>query len=300
MTDQASLLEETQPPHIPQRNFFEHCGHLGVFVLLAKRLDNTQLPDPETGAPQPSLRQACSSQGLCYVRVRKPLAAEGHYWADVWADADAATSDLTDRASDAYVMLSEEDLAFTLAWDERLQKRDATQIRRLIKIHARELALLRPRTESVLVADPPPAPSADVCADHDEAKQLSVEVTEHDLPEMVYQGGLTVQSADVSPTAAHSSMHINPVAPYVMQRALLCTMRKALKRQLAQTHNRIRGRELEARCALVARVQEWQRRTRQRVVHVEGCSWCFARQCLVWNLRLNVPEALLAESASAA
>lgn len=282
-------------PHCPyaSRTFFERFGYLGTCVLPSEVLDNTPLRDAETDQMLPSLRKRCSADGICFAHVAHAF-AEGLYWADV-----AATPDLVDAE---YVMLTEEHLTFALAWDERLYWRKPASIRRLMQAHTCELAHLQPRTKSVPVAVPLPAPFIDPSADQDEAgQQYSVEVTEDDLREAVPPGHPDVQFADAPPTSGPRSFtHIKPVAPYLFQQVLLRTMLKALQRQLTQTHKRARALELKARCALVARVQHWQRRTRLRVVHVEECRWCAVRKCWVWNLTLVIQQSLLVESAAQA
>lgn len=293
MIEQASPLK-IRYSHAPHRTLSSHIIYLWPCVLPATVLNNdTSLVDPDTGAPLDSVRHQYSFQGLCYVRVKRALSDGWHYLADV-----AATPD---RGADTKeVVLTEEDLTFALPCDVRLEHMDPAQILRLMRAHACELAPHKPHTKSVPAETPPPAPSVALCADQDEAKKpSSIEVTENDIPEEFCQGNPAVQTADEMPTAgAHSYMHITPVAPNVLQQVLLRTVRKALQRQLAQTHSRARALELKARYALVARVQDWQRRTRQRVVYVEECRWCVMRQCWVWHLVLEIPESLMAGPAA--
>ena len=134
MTLQASALEEIPLLYTSSRPFFTRFGPLGICVLPAEALDDTALPDPETGLMQPSLRQRCSQDDqLCYARVLYSR-AEGLYWATV-----AATPDLA-RAE--RVVLTETHLTYALAWDGRLFWRTPAQIRRLMQAQAEELAPL--------------------------------------------------------------------------------------------------------------------------------------------------------------
>lgn len=123
MTDQAPPLEAIQPSHVPQRTFVERCSFLGVYVLPAMCLDNTPLKD-EAGKPILNLRQQCSRQGLCFAHILHPTTAGDQYWADI-----AATPDMK---SAEYIVLTEEQLAFAMAWDERLYHLSPVQIRRLM------------------------------------------------------------------------------------------------------------------------------------------------------------------------
>jgi hypothetical protein len=277
--------------------FFDYFGHHGVCVLPDDVLNDTPLPDPETGKDLPSLRNRCSSTGLCYARVEKAY-ANGNYRAYVSSSPEFL--DKPDSAEVECVALTEENLIYAVAWDERVYRREPAEIRRLMRACARERAPLRSRTKPVPATDSLPGSVVDLSVDHGEDEPLSVEVTVNDIPESLRQGGLAIQSVDEPPTAADSSMHITPVAPCVIQQALLRTMRKALHRQLARTHNQARVQELKTCCILVARVQDWQRQTRQRVVHVKGCRWCVMRQCWVWKLTLEMPKLLLAEPATRA
>ena len=82
-----------------------------------------------------------------------------------------------------------------------------------------------------------------------------------------------------------------------MQQGFLRAILRTLQQRLAAAQEARASQTLQARCALVARLQAWQRQTGQRVVNaVHG--WSAAQQCLVWSLTLGVPEALLAQSAT--
>ena len=295
MIEQASPLK-IRYSHEPHRTLSSHVIYLWPCVLPATVLSNdTSLVDPDTGAPLDSVRHQYSFQGLCYVRVKRALSDGWHYLADV-----AATPD---RGADAKeVVLTEEDLTFALPCDVRLEHKDPAQILRLMRAHARELAPHQPRTKTVPAETPPPAPSVALCAEQDEAvQQYSVKLTENDLQEVVPPGHPEVQSASETLTAGSPSCpHITPVAPSIFQQALLRTMLKTLQRQLAQTHERARGLELKTSYALVTRVQYWQRRTHQRVLHVEGYDWSIRQQCWVWHLMLEIPKSLMAEPAAQA
>ena len=114
-------------------------------------LDDTPLPDPDTGLLQPSLRERCSQDGqLCYARVLLPLRSKGSTGPmsqppRIWLDAER-------------VMLTEAHLVYALAWDERLFWRTPAQIRRLMQAQAEELAPLSSCSEPEPPAALFPAP----------------------------------------------------------------------------------------------------------------------------------------------
>src|SRR5215469_2887171 len=104
MTHQAYSPKGTRPLHTSQRPFFARFGYLGTCVLPAEVLDDSPLPDPETGLSQPSLRQRCSQDGQrCFAHVLSTC-AEGLYWADV-----AATPDLVEAE---HIVLTETHLTY--------------------------------------------------------------------------------------------------------------------------------------------------------------------------------------------
>ena len=111
------------------RTFFDRFGHAGVCLLPAEVLSDDPLPDPETGAMLPSLREQVGLVNgihhhlFCYARVLRTC-GDGLYWADV-----AATPELLhSQAATARVILTEEDLYFALPDDIRLQGKSSADI----------------------------------------------------------------------------------------------------------------------------------------------------------------------------
>ena len=255
--------------------FFERFGYLGTCVLLAEVLDNTSLPDPETGLIPPTLRQRCNFQQLCFAHVLSSF-AEDLYWADV-----AATPDLADAER---VVLTETHLTYALAWDERLRWRTPTQIRRLMQAHVRDLAPLRPCTEPAPTADLLPAPVVPLTV------AVTVEVSSDELHE-----ALDAESADPPPNPRQRSRS-RLSSGCTLQQGLLRALQRTLQQQLATVPDPHAALALQALLALVARVQRWQQQTRQRVVNAVW-EWCAALHRLAWSLTLGVPEALLVTSA---
>ena len=274
MTHQAHRLEEIQSFHAPSpsRLYFARFGYLGTCVLPVEVLDDTALLDPETGLPQPSLRQLCSQDGLlCYAHVLSAF-AEGLYQADV-----AATPDLAEAE---HVVLTEADLVYALPWDKRLSWRTPLQIRRLMQAHAEELAPLRPRRSPEPPTAPFPAPVVPLSI------VTTVEVTADELREAFDEQESHHSSDDAN--------HPDKKEPAVcaVQQGLLRALSRALQELLESAPDRYSANVLQALSALVRRVQRWQRQTRQRVVNAVY-EWSAAWHRLTWSLTLGVPEALL-------
>jgi hypothetical protein len=255
------------------RTFFEYFGSLGTCVLPAEVLDNTPCTDPETGLTHTSLRQRCSRSGqLCFAHVLHSC-AEGLYWADV-----AANSNLADAEQ---VMLSESDLLYALAWDERLYWREPAQIRRLMQAMARERAPIHPCAEPAPPEDLFPVPTVPLTV------VATVEVSTDELCD-----AFDIEASDPPPEAPQRPGK-SPLGNCAVQQGLLRALNRALQQRLSTTSDPHAAQALQALSALVARVQCWQRQTRQLVVHVVR-EWCAAWHCPAWSLTLGVPEALLA------
>jgi len=268
---QAFSGEHIQHSQTPRLRFPDRVGYQIICVLPDHVLDDTPLVDPETALPQRSLRQECSSQGLCYVRVRNPTAAEDLYQADVWANANAAASDL---ASDAFVVLTEDQLAFALAWDERLRWRQPASIRRLMAAQSRDLET------RCLQEAPTPTEALFPVPELPLERQAPVEVGAQDL-----QAAMAPASALLRNSYRPSRSKLTSLA---VQQRLLRVMLRTLQQQVAHTRDEGTAQALQARCVLVAHMQRWQQQTRQRVVNAAP-DWSEVRQCWVWNLTLGVP-----------
>ena len=273
MTHQALLLEDLQFCHEPYQTFFHHFGPLGTCALPAEVLDDTPLFDPETSLPLPSLRASCSQDGeLCYARVLYAC-ADGLYWANV-----AATPDLVEAER---VILTEAHLVYALAWDERLQWRTPSQIRRLMQAHAEELMPCAAALEPASHIIPFPAPVVPLTV------VTTVEVTPEEL-RAAFETTSAPHLAGKTTRAARRQATICRV-----QQGLLFTLERALQELLETETDAYTAHVLEALCALVERVRGFQQQTRQRVVNAVR-TWDAARNAPAWALTLGVPAALLA------
>lgn len=276
MTHQAHSLEELRPCPTSRRTFFARFGYLGTCVLPAEALDDSPLSDPETGLPQPSLRQRCSQDGqLCFARVLSSY-AEGLYWADV-----AATPDLVEAE---HVVLTETHLTYALAWDERLSWQTPLQIRRLMQANARELVPLSLRREPEPAAALLPAPVVPLTV------VTTVEVTTDELREAFE----TKASNDLSDAPNQSDKRL-PTSANAVQHGLLRALSRALQELLETATDRFTAEVLQALTALVRRVERWQQQTRQRVINAV-LAWNAASSGPAWALTLGVPEVLLGEA----
>lgn len=252
--------------------FFERFGYMGTCVLPAEVLDDTPLTDPETGLPQLSLRQRCSQNGqLCYARVLSRF-ADGLYWAEV-----AATPELADAER---LVLTELDLTSALAWDERLTWRDPAEIRRFMQAHARDLAPLRPCKEPVPPTDLLPDPEVPLTV------VATVDVSAEDLRDALE----TDQTDPLLEGPQHAGKR--QLGTRAVQQGLLRALYRSLQHRLTTTSDLHTAQALQALSVLVARVQGWQRETRQRLVNAVW-EWRAESRRLAWSLILGAPETLL-------
>jgi hypothetical protein len=271
MTHQALALDALQPASAPHRTFFQRFGTLGRCVLPAEVLDDTTLLDPETGLPQPSLRQCCSQDGLCYAQIRYAC-SDGLYLADVAAMPNTAEAER--------VLFTEAQLVFALAWDERLFWRTPDQIRRLMQAQAEDLAPLTPHSEPALPAALFPAPTEPLFI------VTTVEITPDELREAFDAPG-GHRLADTSTHACTRTVGVCHV-----QQGLLRALARALQELLETAPDRYTRKVLHALTALVRHVSSFQQQTHQRVVNAVRF-WDAESRGLAWALTLGVPQALL-------
>jgi|ERR1051326_1523633 hypothetical protein len=268
MTHQAHALGDIQPSYLPSRTFFARFGYLGTCVLPAEVLDNTPLSDPETGLIQPSLRQCCSQDSeLCYAHVLRAC-GEGLYLADVAANPHLAAA--------LRVVLTETDLIYALAWDERLYWRTPAQIRCLMQAQAEELAPLK--------LHPEPEPTAALLSAP--VVPLTVVSTVEITPDELREAFKAQEPHHLSDAPTHAGRRQPGVCS--VQQGLLRAFSRALKELLENATDRYTAQVLQALTALVKRVKCWQQQTRQ----------CVVNAVRVWDaeslgLTLGVPQALL-------
>jgi hypothetical protein len=271
MAHQAYPLEGLQPASVPSHTFFERFGPLGTCALPAEVLDDTALLDPETGLPQPSLRQCCSLDGLCYAHVLYAC-ADGLYLADV-----AATHDLAETER---VLFTEAQLIFALAWDVRLSWRTSDQIRHLMQAQAEDLAPLTPH----------PAPEPNVALFPAPTVPLSIVTTVEITPDELREAFDVTGASD--PSEALIGAGLRQPGVCCVQQGLLRALARALRELLENAPDRYTAHVLHALTALVKRVSSFQQQTHQRVVNAVRF-WDAASQGLAWALTLGVPQALL-------
>lgn len=272
MTHQLALMQCQQQPRAP-RPFFERFGYLGLCILPDEVLDDTPLVDPETGALLPSLRQRASANGISYARVLRSC-SPGTYWAEVSAGQDLADNEL--------VVLTEEQLAYALAWDIRLQGKSPAHIRHILFACASESSQGSLPASHVSPEAFIPAPAVLL------AVTEPIEVSTQDLQRVVIPDRHIYR-------LQHSVSRVSrPISIFAMQQGLLKAMLTALKQHLSQVREQAEVRTLQAHCALVTQMQQWHRKTRQRVIHLAQ-DWSKERRSMMWYLTLGVPESILAK-----
>lgn len=271
MIHQLALIECHQHSRMP-RPFFERFGYLGLCILPAEVLDDAPLSDPETGAVLPSLRQIATADGLCFAHVSHSCAS-GLYWAEV-----SSTPSLVDQES---VILTEEQLAYALAWDIRLQGKCPTQIRHILFACVQESLQTTIPTKHALYEALTPAPIVPL-----EATE-PIEVSTDDLQKAL-TSSLHISSRNQTASRGHKR-----ISDFAMQQGLLRAMLAVFKQMLNQAQEQAELTYLQAYCVLLTQMQHWQRQTHQRVVHLDR-GWSRKQRSVIWHLTLGVPESILA------
>ncbi len=280
MAHQASLVESHPHPRT-SRPFFLCFGRLCVCVLPAEVLNDAVLVDPDTNEAF-SLHTRCSTNDLCYVHVMESCGPD-HYWAEVAAAPDLANAER--------ILLRQEDMCYALAWDVRLEHKSAAAIRRIIfacaKDKDKEARSTHPPTENSSSDDLLPAPAEDLVVIE------TFEVSTDDIEKSFSPDAQNHSQDDASP----------PVSPSIsvlgLQQVLLRAVLKKLLQQLANTRYQAEAWSIQARCAIVAQLKRWQRKTRQRVVSVAR-TWSEERRSVAWIIIIGAPELLIAAKEQAA
>jgi hypothetical protein len=281
MNHQMPLMECHQQSRAPLP-FFKRIGYLELCVLPDDVLDNTSLPDPETGDAPPSLRQSASADVLCYARVLYAC-VPGLYRAKVGASPDqvSASPDQVDQDHEL-ITLTEEQLTYAQAWDIRLQNKHPEYIRHILFACAEKDLPTPAPTGHISEEAVNPAPAVSLQATE------PIEVSANDLQQMFTPERQT-------PSRKLSLFLVPRPSVFVLQQRLLSAMLAILKQQISQAREQSEARALQARCTLVTQIQQWHRKTHQRVVHLT-LDWSRSYQGEVWHLTLGVPEALLASA----
>lgn len=279
MAHQASLVESHLHPRT-SRPFFLCFGRLCVCVLPTEILDDTILVDADTNEALPSLRACCSTSGLCYACVVEPCGPD-HYWAKV-----AATPDL---ANAERVLLRQEDMRYALAWDVRLEHKSAAAIRRILFACAKDKEERPTHSPSRHISSDEllPAPAVDLVVIE------TIEVGTDDIEKSFIPDAQNCPQDGASPPVSQ------PISVLGLQQVLLRAALKKLLQQLAHTRYQAEAWSIQARCAIVAQLKRWQRKTRQRVVSVAR-AWSEERRSVAWLLIIGAPEFLVGAKEQAA
>lgn len=225
----------------------------------------------EDGEPSLSLREEAGHQGLCYLRVFRYLPYASLYQAQVSSCPDDFYAD------HPIAFFTEEQLAYALPYDCRLQgKRPGSILRTLAAHGASLLSLLCPRTLTTGDA----SCTATLTSTMLPLKALAepIEVNQDELREALIAA------------AAEQQEETNRLADatQVLQQALLRAALDALMRRLWQTPSQARSLLFQARCKLLALLLRWQQKTRQRIVNAVP-RWNEAQGRVMWQLTIGVP-----------
>lgn len=254
--------------------FQQRVGYHWPCVALAESLTNDICQDDDEELCTLSLREEASYEGLTYIQVLKHLDNTDLYLARV------ACSPLLLEESDLLVFFTEEQLYYTLPVDVRLQQKCPRDIISAIKTHAATLLPAR-----ATVAPTQRGLASEVAALTFHPLSETIEVTREDLT-------VGMQAAVVADQEATQSPNTSPTKiAHLLQQALLRAALDVLMRQLWQTPNQARSQVAQARCKLLAMLQRWQEKTRQRVM-VARAIWKQTLGEVVWELTIGVPVLL--------
>jgi hypothetical protein len=260
-----------------QPTFLERFGHHGVCVLPGDVLSDDPLTDSETGEKLPSLREQISlTDGVhhhmvCYARVLRTC-GNGLYWAEV-----AATPDL---ANTWQVILTEEDLYFTLAYDVRVQGKRPAHILKMIAAHARDVRPVQ-RVAPVEVSAYTPTSVLPL------EPLTTIEVSTEEL-----QAALGPVRKDTHRVNNRQNVS-RTISSFRVQQGLLRVIIDTLMTQLYWTqraYESLHTSLIKMQCALITLVQRWHRHSRQRCVNAVPI-WNQERHAVIWQLTVGDPFA---------
>ncbi len=255
-----------------QRTFLTRIGYHWTCVAPATILSDDSLKD-ENNTPLPSLRTEASSDGLCYLQLVRVASSGDLYIARVAASPD----DLCSHA--LTVFFTETQLRSALPWDCRVQGKSSKCILKLLHAHAAEIQ-----------------PALQTCERAQEEPLFQEEEP------LVPLGHVTVSQACLSShfgTSGHDVIQdtrkhnvSKNVRLVHVQQSLLLAVLHALTSQMRRASDVAQKNLLQARCALIAQVRQWQKQTQQRVVNPVPFFDTQAQQ-LFWNLSLVGPSSFL-------
>jgi hypothetical protein len=259
---------------MPQSTFRQRVGYLWPCVALASTLTDDICHDIGDDHEILSLREEASHEGLTYLQVLKYVENTELYLARV------ASQPALLEESNLLVFFTEEQLAYTLPVDIRLQWKCSGAIICAIKAHAATLL-------SVQVTYP----------EQQETRSEVVELILHPLAETieVTHEDLTaaMQATITELSEAMPGVGISPTrTTHLFQQALLRAALDVLMSRLWQTPCQARSRRAQARCKLLAALQRWQEQTQQRIVTAQP-HWKQGAGKVLWELIIGIPVVLV-------
>jgi hypothetical protein len=281
-----------------QRTFLQRVGSHWICVAPAAILSGTCEP-VDSSSPR-SLRDEASCDGLCYLQVLRQCKCGDLYQARVAARPEDV------EAQTFMVFFTEEQLTCALPWDCRMQNKVPESILAILHAHANEVRPTHklPAREGAPVHTPAPAVPLQAL---DEVVTLSTVALQEAVGGMIQRASqdtdstskkgsrsfrrqLTfmreaVQAIFTTPADDDMSKRINN---FHIQQCLLRVIIDLLMERLYQGQEQAHALLIKAKCALIARLQRWQRYTKQPVVNAIPV-FDEERQQVLWHLLVGVP-----------
>lgn len=274
-----------------QQTFLQRIGSYWLCVAPATILSGTC--EPVDGSSPLSLRDEASCDGLCYLQVLRQCKCGDLYQARVAARPEDV------EAQTFTVFFTEEQLTSVLPWDCRMHNKVPESILAILHAHANELrpAHKLPAREGAPVHTPAPAVPLQAL---DEVVTLSTEALQEAVGGMIQRA-----SQDTGPTSnkgsrsfrrqltlmreAVQAIFTTPADDNMSKRIHSFHIQQCLlMERLYQGQEQARALLITAKCALIARLQRWQRYTKQPVVNVIPV-FDEERQQVLWHLLVGVP-----------
>jgi hypothetical protein len=264
--------------------------HWPRIALTEKIVPDECLPD-ESGTSLLADAKA-TSDGLGYVRVFRPFVDETYL-------AHVATSPELLEQQPATIILTAEQLLYTLPMDVRTEGKAPERLTTMLQAHA---AAKQPARKVVPEEQTQQQPTLAMFFEAlhtwsiQQVSQASsdvsliplsdeaVEVTSEELQaiiEPLTKETLTIGKLQIRP---HIGFH-----SYRVQQAFLSLAVNRLMARLYGCQQQAQALVLEAHCKLIAQIQRWQRSTRQQVVNVVN-----EPQQAMWRLVIGAPVSLVA------
>jgi hypothetical protein len=250
--------------------FSHRAYYYWTYVLPAEVLSGDPL-DTDSNEDTSSLQAIASADGLCFASVLRSF-GEGLYWAQVASHPDRLCTE------GFLVVLTEEHLTYALPWDCRSQELSPERICAILHAHA---ALLQPLCQKVGAVSEPKKTLGVIPVHHVLLQPLDEEivVTATEMEEVLHAAA----------EGRISTGHRSPILQRI-QHGLLSVILRGIRIRLQRASSEAQWAFLQTKYILVTQVQQWHRRTHQRVINAHY-TWCEERRQVLWHLTVGVPLA---------